>query len=70
MFGILLIGLVAVIIYRAAEMDNRNGTGWAALSILITLGWGMYLPFGFAAGLIGTFLIMFVCNLISKRNIG
>lgn len=68
MFGILLIALVAGIIYKAAEIENRNGTLWAALSILITLAWGLFLPLGFAAGLIGTFLIMFICNMISGHR--
>ncbi len=65
MFGIVVIVLVAVIVYKAAEMSERSGAVWATISVLITLGWGFFLPFGFAAGLFGTLLIMLVCNVIS-----
>lgn len=70
MFGILLIVLVASIVYRAAEMDNRRGVLWASISIVITLLWGLFFPFGFAVGLFGTLLIMFVCNMVSGRPAG
>lgn len=68
MFGIILIILVAGIVYKAAEMGNRNGAFWAAISVLITLVWGTFLPFGFAAGLVGSLLIMFICNLINDPS--
>jgi hypothetical protein len=70
MFGIILIILVAVIVYKAAEMGSRNGAFWATISVAITLGWGYFLPFGFAAGLFGTLLIMLVCNLIKDPSQG
>lgn len=65
MFGIVLIVVVAVICYRAAEMSERSGGIWAAISVLISLGWGFFLPFGYAAGLVGTLLILLVYNVIA-----
>ena len=65
MFGIMLIVLAAVITYKAAEMSERSGGLWAAICVLITLVWGYFLPFGFAAGLFGSLLIMLVCNVVS-----
>lgn len=68
--GLVLIALVAGIVYKAAEMGYRNGFLWGALSVLISIGWGMYLPFGFAAGLVGPLLIMLVANLINDPSQG
>lgn len=65
MLGIMLTVLVAGIVYQAAEMSDRSGALWAGISVLITLAWGMFLPFGFAAGLIGSLLIMLICNVVS-----
>lgn len=65
MLGIMLTVLVAGIVYQAAEMSERSGVWWAAISVVITLAWGMFLPFGFAAGLIGSLLIMLICNVVS-----
>lgn len=68
MFGILMIVVAAVVVYKAAEMGNRSGPLWATISVAVTLLWGMFLPFGFAAGLFGTLLIMLICNLINDPS--
>lgn len=65
MFGILLIVLTAVIVYKAAEMSERSGGLWAAIAVLITLVWGYFLPFGFAVGLFGSLIIMLICNVVT-----
>lgn len=68
MIGILLIIVAATVVYKAAEMGNRNGSLWAAISVAVSLIWGAFLPFGFAAGLVGTLLIMFLCNLVKDPS--
>ena len=70
MLGILLIAIAASVVYKAAEMENRNGTGWAALSVLMSLVWGLFLPFGFAVGLFAPLAIMFIVNVVKGPTIG
>lgn len=68
--GIILTVLTAGIVYKAAEMGNRSGLLWGAISIGITIISGFFIPFSFAVGLFGTFIIMLVCNLISNPSKG
>jgi len=67
--GLLLTIMVAGIVYKAAEMGNRNGFWWATISVGITLVSGMFIPLSFGVGLFGTLLIMFICNLISDPSV-
>ena len=66
--GIMLIILVAGVVYKMAEMGNRSGILWAIISVAISIAWGLFLPFGFAVGLFGSLITMFICNLLNDPS--
>ena len=70
MFALLIIVASVTFMYRAAEMEDRSGILWGALTLALCLFFGnlvVWVPFGWLLGLLASYLTMFALNLSTKR---